>query len=63
VPDVAWIQSFLEPVFGQEGVEGPGPLYSGEKRQLEPSRNGEDMRRNGGEPIPDMIKEDKQPTE
>jgi hypothetical protein len=30
---------------------------------MEPSRDGENMRRNRGEPIPNVIKEDQQPTE
>ncbi len=47
----------------KEGGEGPGPPYSGEKCQLEPSRDGENMRRYGGEPIPDVMKKDQQPTE
>jgi hypothetical protein len=46
-----------------EGGEGPGPPYSGEKNQLEPSRNGENMRRNVEEPIPDVMKKDQWPTE
>ncbi len=41
-----------------EGCEGPGPPYSGEKSQLEPRTGGENMRRNGGEPDPDGMKED-----
>jgi hypothetical protein len=47
----------------QEWGEGPAPPYSGEKSQLEPSRDWEKMRRNGGEPIPDLMREDQQPTE
>jgi hypothetical protein len=43
--------------------ERPTTLYSGEKSQLEPSRDGENMRRNGGEPTSDMMKEDQRPTE
>jgi hypothetical protein len=43
--------------------EGPGPPYSGEKSQLEPSRDVRNMRRNVGEPILDMMKEDQRPTE
>ncbi len=46
-----------------EGGEGPGPPLSGEKSQLEPSRDGENMRGNGGEPITDLMKEDQRPTE
>ncbi len=46
-----------------EGGEGPGPPYSGEKSQLEPSKGGGKMRRSGGESIPDVMKEDQQPTE
>jgi hypothetical protein len=45
-----------------EGGEGPGPPNSGEKSKLEPSRDGGNMRRNGGEPILDVMKED-QPKE
>jgi hypothetical protein len=46
-----------------EGDEGSCPPYSGEKRQLEPSRDRENMRRSEGEPIPGVIKEDQRPTE
>jgi hypothetical protein len=46
-----------------EGGEGLGLPYFGEKSQLEPSRDGENMRRNGGEPIQEVIKEDQRPTE
>ncbi len=41
----------------KEGGEGTGPPYSGKRSQLEPSRDGENMRRNKGDPIPDMMKE------
>ncbi len=40
----------------------PGPSCSGEKSQLEPSRDGENMRRGREEPIQDMMKEDQRPT-
>jgi hypothetical protein len=46
-----------------EVVEGPSPPYSGEKSQLQSSRDEENMRRSGGEPILDVMKEDQQPTE
>ncbi len=45
------------------GGEGPCPPIYGEKSQLGPSRDGENMRRSGGEPIPYMMKEDQRPTE
>jgi hypothetical protein len=45
------------------GDEGPGRHYSRDKSQLEPSRDGENMRRNGGEPIPDVMKENQLSTE
>ncbi len=39
----------------QEGRNaGPGPPCSGEKSQLEPRRDGENMRRDGEEPILDV---------
>jgi hypothetical protein len=41
-----------------EGCEGPGLPYAGKKSLLEPSRDMENMRRSGGEPIPDVMKED-----
>ncbi len=44
-----------------EWSEGPGPPYSREKSQLEPSRDGENMMRSLGEPIQDVMKEDQQP--
>jgi hypothetical protein len=47
----------------KEGGEGPGLPYSWEKSHLEPSRNEEKMRKIGGEPIPDVMKEDQQPIE
>jgi hypothetical protein len=47
----------------KEGGEGPSPFYSREKSQLEPSRDGENMRRDREEPIPDLMKEDQRPTE
>ncbi len=40
-----------------EGGEGPSLPYSGEKSQLEHSSDGENMRRSGEEPIPDLMKE------
>jgi hypothetical protein len=59
---VVWTQYFLNRSMDRVG-EGPGPPYSGEKSQLEPSRDWENMRRNGGESIPDVMKEDLQPKE
>jgi hypothetical protein len=47
----------------KERGEGPGPPYSGEKSQLKPSRDGENMRRDREEPILDVMKEDQRPTE
>jgi hypothetical protein len=47
----------------KEGGEGPSPPYPGEKSQLEPSRDGENMRREREEPIKDMMKEDQRLTE
>jgi hypothetical protein len=47
----------------KEGNAGPGPPYSGKKSQLEPSRDGENMRKEREEPILDVMKEDQQPTE
>jgi hypothetical protein len=58
---VSWFQSFLEVALQKEGGEGSGPPYSGEKSRLEPSRDGENMRRNGGEPYPDVMKKDQGP--
>jgi hypothetical protein len=46
-----------------EGGEGPGSPLSGEKSLLEPSRDRENMRGNGGEPITKLMKEDQWPTE
>jgi hypothetical protein len=42
----------------KEEGEGPGPPYPGEKSQLEPSRDRENMRRDREDPIPDVMKED-----
>ncbi len=42
---VAWIQSFPEPIYRKSGGKGSGLPYPGEKSQLEPSRDGENMRR------------------
>jgi hypothetical protein len=47
----------------KEGDEGPSPPYPGEKCQLEPSRDEENMRRDREEPILDVMKEDQWPTE
>jgi hypothetical protein len=47
----------------KEGGEGPSPQNSGEKSQLEPSRDGENMRRDREDPILDVVKEDQRPTE
>jgi hypothetical protein len=41
-----------------EGDNGPSPLYSREKSQLETSRDVGNIRRSVGEPIPDMTKQD-----
>ncbi len=41
-----------------EGDDGPSPPYSREKSQLEPSRDGGNIRKNVEEPIPDMTKQD-----
>ncbi len=46
-----------------KGEEGPSPSLSGEKSQLEPSRDGENMRRDRAAPIPDVMNEDQRPTE
>ncbi len=46
-----------------EGGEGPSLPHFTEKSQLEPSRDGENMRTNEGEPIPDVMKEDQWRTE
>jgi hypothetical protein len=48
---IAWIQSFLGTGLRTEGVWAQ-PAFLLEKIQLEPSRDGENMRRHGGEPIP-----------
>ncbi len=42
---------------------GPGPHNLKEKSQLEPSRDGGDMRKGKEEPIPDVMQEDQQQTE
>jgi hypothetical protein len=47
----------------KEQGERPGQSHPGEKSQLEPSRNGENIRGDRGEPIPDMMKGNQQPTE
>ncbi len=59
---VAWIQRILELVF-IGGDAGPGPPCFGEKSQLEPSRDWENMRRDREEPIQDVIYEDQRPSE
>ncbi len=46
-----------------KGGEGASPPHSKKKSQLEPSRDGENMKTSGGEPIPDVMKEDQRPTE
>ncbi len=45
-----------------EGDEGPGTPYCRVKGQLEPSRDGENMRI-VGKSISDVLKEDQRPTE
>ncbi len=52
--EVAPIQSFLETGLQEKGEEGPGLPCSGEKSQLEPSRDGENMRGDREGPIPGM---------
>jgi hypothetical protein len=47
----------------KEGGEGPSQPYSSEKSLLEPSRDGENMRTDREEHIPDVMKEDQRPTE
>jgi hypothetical protein len=46
-----------------ERGEGPGPPYSGNKSQLEPDRDGENMRRSEGGSILNVMKEDQWPIE
>ncbi len=46
-----------------EGGEGPGTPHPKKKSQLEPSREGENMKISRGEPIPDVMKEDQRQTE
>jgi hypothetical protein len=58
---VAWIQSFLELVYRGGGIGGQVRLTLG-KSQLEPSRDGENMRRDREDPILDVIKEDRRPS-
>jgi hypothetical protein len=61
---VAWIQSFLELHGLQiEGGEGPDLPHPKKKSQLEPSREGENMKISRGEPIQDVMKEDQRQTE
>jgi hypothetical protein len=59
--------SFLDPELPGTGLqkEGgePSPPYPGEKSQLEPSRDAENMRRDREEPMPDMMNEDQWPAE
>ncbi len=45
------------------GKKGPGPPNPSKKSQLEPCRDGETMRRDKEESIPDTMKEDQRPTE
>jgi hypothetical protein len=47
----------------KEGGEGPGPPYSREKSQSEPSRDEENIRRDREELILDVMKEDQRPSE
>jgi hypothetical protein len=47
----------------KRGGAGPGPPYLGEKSQLEPSRDGENMRRDYDEPILHVMEEDQRLTE
>jgi hypothetical protein len=56
---IAWIQ---KPVC-RKGEKGPGQSSPSTKSQLEPSRDGETMRRGKEESIQDVMKEDQRPTE
>ncbi len=47
----------------EKGEMGPGLPSSGRKSQLEPSREGENVRRDREEPILDVMKEHQQPRE
>jgi hypothetical protein len=47
--------------FAGRGRKGHSPPNPGKKSQLEPSRDGENMKRDREEPIPDMVKEDQWP--
>ncbi len=47
----------------KEGDESPSPPYPGEKCQLEPSRDEENIRRDREEPILDVMKNNQRPTE
>jgi hypothetical protein len=60
---VAWIQSILELVCRKGGNAGPGQPHDEKKSQLEPSRDGENVRRDREEPILDVMEEDQRPTE
>jgi hypothetical protein len=60
---VAWIQSLLEPACGKKGKRGaalPAPV---KRVSWNPAEMGKNMRGDREEPIPDMMKEDQQPTE
>ncbi len=45
------------------GKKGPSPPSLGRKSQLEPSTDGETMRRDKEESIPEAMKEDQRPAE
>ncbi len=47
----------------KEGGEAPGPPHPGEKSQLEPNRDSENMRRDREDPHSGHEKEDQWPTE
>ncbi len=53
----------LGTILQAERGEGPSPLYSGKKSQLDPSRDGENMRGDIEEPILDVMEEEQRPTE
>jgi hypothetical protein len=46
-----------------EGGEGPGLPRPKKKSHLEPNRDGKNMMTSKGESIPDVMKEEQQPTE
>jgi hypothetical protein len=49
--------------FAGRGGKGPGVPSPGTKNQLRPSKDGETMRVDKEESIPDAMKEDQRPTE